>query len=70
MQSSEMALGELEIKLNHSDDDTWDEVEIERILGCLYLKTDSQMQPGEIVAEVESEKFEPYSYMKIDRYEK
>jgi len=70
MQSSEIALGEVEIKLNHSDDDPWDEVEIERILGCLYLKTNSQMQPGEIVAEVESEKFEPYSYMKIDRYEK
>jgi len=70
MQSSEMALGEVEIKLNHSDDDPWDEVEIERITGCLYLKTNSQMQPGEIVAEVESEKFEPYSHMKIDRYEK
>jgi len=28
------------------------------------------MQPGEIVAEVESEKFEPYSFMKVDRYEK
>ena len=70
MQSSEMALGDVEIKLNHSDDDPWDEVEIERILGCLYLKTNSQMQPGEIVAEVESEKFEPYSYMKMDRYDR
>ena len=70
MQSSEMALGDVEIMLNHSDDDPWDEVEIERILGCLYLKTNSQMQPGEIVAEVDSEKFEPYAYMKIDRFEK
>ena len=70
MQSSEMALGNVEIKLNRSEDDPWYEVEIERVLGCLYLKTESQMQPGEIVAEVDAETFGPYSHMKIDRYER
>ena len=70
MQSSEMSLGEVEIKLNHSEDDPWHEVEIERVLGCLYLKTNSQMQPGEVVAEVEPEKFLPYSFIKVDRYDK
>ena len=70
MQSSELALGDVEIKLNPSEDDPWYEVEIERVLGCLYLKTNSQMQPGEVVAEVDGSKFEPYSFMKLDRYDK
>jgi hypothetical protein len=26
------------------------------------------MQPGEVVAEVEANKFEPYSFIKIDPY--
>lgn len=70
MQSSELAMGEVDIKLNPSEDDPWYEVEIERILGCLYLKTNSQMQPGEVVAEVDAKEFEPYSFMKVDRYKK
>ena len=70
MQSSELALGEVNIKLNPSEDDPWYEIEIERLLGCLYIKTDSQMQPGEVVAEIDSKQFEPYAFMKIDRYEK
>jgi acetoacetate decarboxylase len=70
MQSKEMSLGEVEIKLNPSEDDPWYEVEIEKVLGCLYLKTNSQMQPGEVVAEVEPAKFLQYSFMKVDRYNK
>ncbi|MFX1355054.1 MAG: acetoacetate decarboxylase family protein [Promethearchaeota archaeon] len=68
MQASEMILGEAEVKLNVSKYDPWSEVDVERVLGCLYLKTNSQMQPGEVVAEIEQEKFEPYSFMKIDPY--
>ena len=70
MQSSELALGEVDIKLNPSEDDPWYEVEIVRVLGCLYLKTNSQMQPGDVVAEVDPNQFEPYAFMKLDRYEK
>lgn len=70
MQSSELALGEFEIVLNPSEDDPWYEIEIERLLGCVYLKTNTQMQPGEVVAEIDSKQFEPYAYMKLDRYEK
>ncbi|MFX1464034.1 MAG: acetoacetate decarboxylase family protein [Promethearchaeota archaeon] len=70
MQKSELILGEAELKFKPSEDDPWYEVEVERVLGCFYLKANSQMQPGDVVAEIESEKFEPYSYMKIDRYNK
>lgn len=68
MKASEFIMGEAEVKLNKSEYDPWNEVEVERILGCIYLKCNSQMQPGEIVAEIEQEKFEPYSFMKLDPY--
>ncbi|MFW9772426.1 MAG: acetoacetate decarboxylase family protein [Candidatus Thorarchaeota archaeon] len=68
MQASEMLLGEAEVKLNVSEYDPWSDIVVERILGCLYLKTNSQMQPGEVVAEINQNEFEPYSFMKIDPY--
>ncbi len=68
MQASELLMGEAEVKLNESKYDPWSELEVERVLGCMYLKCNSQMQPGEIVAEIEQEKFEPYSFMKLDPY--
>ena len=68
MQPSEFLMGEAEVKLNESIYDPWIEVEVERVLGCMYLKCNSQMQPGEIVAEIEQEKFEPYSFYKLDPY--
>jgi acetoacetate decarboxylase len=68
MQASEFILGEAELKLRESKYDPWNEVEVERILGCAYLHCNSQMQPGGVVAEIEQEKFEPYAYMKIDPY--
>jgi len=68
IQASEYIMGEVEVKLNESEYDPWSEVEVERVLGCIYLKGNSQMQPGEIVAEIDQDKFEPYSYMKLDPY--
>jgi len=68
MQASEFLMGEAEVKLNESKFDPWSELEVERVLGCMYLKCNSQMQPGEIVAEIEQEKFEPYSFIKLDPY--
>ena len=68
MQAIEMKMGEADIKLNHSEYDPWSEVVVERTLGCIYLKTNSQMQPGEVVAEVESDQFESYAFLKQDPY--
>jgi len=68
IQASEYIMGVAEVKLNESEYDPWSEVEVERVLGCIYLKGNSQMQPGEIVAEIDQDKFEPYSYMKLDPY--
>ena len=70
MQSSEMKLGQIEITLTPSKYDPWSEISVERILGGFYMKADSQMQPGEIVAEVENEvEFLKYAYGKIDPFE-
>jgi acetoacetate decarboxylase len=68
MQVSEMKFGEIEVKLTPSDYDPWSEISIERMLGGIYMKTNSQMLPGEVVAEVESEKFEPYAFAKVDPF--
>jgi acetoacetate decarboxylase len=68
MQAKEMKLAEVDIALRPSEKDPWSQIEVVKILGGIYLKTDSQMQPGEVVAEVEANKFEPYSFIKIDPY--
>ncbi|MFX1408368.1 MAG: acetoacetate decarboxylase family protein [Promethearchaeota archaeon] len=68
MQAKEFKMGEVEINLKSSEMDPWSDIEIVRILGGLYIKTDSQMQPGEVVAETEKDVFEPYSFMKQDPY--
>jgi len=68
MQASELKISEVEIKLKPSVEDPWSSIEIVRILGGLYIKTNSQMQPGEVVAEVEQDKFEPFAYAKIDPF--
>ncbi|NVM38528.1 MAG: acetoacetate decarboxylase family protein [Candidatus Lokiarchaeota archaeon] len=68
MQTSEFIMGEAEVKLTESEYDPWSEVEVDRVLGSIYVKCNSQMQPGEIVAEIEQDKFEPYSFMKLDPY--
>ncbi|TFG01202.1 MAG: acetoacetate decarboxylase [Promethearchaeota archaeon] len=68
MQASELQMGTAQITLTDSKYDPWSEVEIVKILGGIYLKTDSQMQPGEVVAEITQEEFEPYSFYKIDPF--
>jgi acetoacetate decarboxylase len=69
MQSKVLQLGTAEINLTYSENDPWSDIKVNRILGGVYLKTNSQMQPGEVVAEVSQEEFEPYSYYKIDLFE-
>lgn len=63
-----MEMGEAKIELNSSVHDPWGEVEIVRILGALYLNTTNTMLPGEVVAEVEAQKFLPYSFISWDWY--
>lgn len=68
MQAKEFKMGNIDITLTPSEKDPWSEIEIVRTLGCFYIKCDSQMQPGEIVAEVNQDEFMPYSFMKQDPY--
>jgi len=68
MQASELQMGTAQVTLNDSEYDPWSEVEIVKVLGGIYLKTNSQMQPGEIVAEISQEEFKPYSFYKVDPY--
>ncbi|MHA1300670.1 MAG: acetoacetate decarboxylase family protein [Candidatus Helarchaeota archaeon] len=63
-----MEMGMAEIKLGSSVHDPWGELEIIRVLGALYLKTNNTMLPGEVIAEVDPEKFLPYAFIKLDWY--
>jgi acetoacetate decarboxylase len=63
-----MQMGEAEIKLNSTIHDPWGEIEIERILGGMYLQSENEMFPGEILTKVDQEEFLPYSYIKWDWY--
>ncbi|MFX1405859.1 MAG: acetoacetate decarboxylase family protein [Promethearchaeota archaeon] len=63
-----LEMGEAEVKLNSTVHDPWGEIEIVKILGALYLKTDNVMYPGQKVAEVDGKEFLPYSYLKWDWY--
>jgi len=66
LRPKELKLGNAEITLRSSDSDPWGEIEVERILGAVYLKGDNSMKKGYVVAEVEQEKFFPYSFLKWD----
>ncbi|MHA1437584.1 MAG: acetoacetate decarboxylase family protein [Promethearchaeota archaeon] len=63
-----LEMGVAEINLNSTVHDPWDELEIIKILGALYIKTDNTMFPGKKIAEVNPEVFLPYSYIKWDWY--
>jgi len=61
-------MGEAEIFLNSTVHDPWAEIEIVKIYGALYMLTDNEMLPGSVIAQVDSERFLPYSYNKWDWY--
>lgn len=67
MKPKTMKMGQVEIKLKSSENDPWGEIEIERVLGAVYMKTNNSMQKGSVVAEVEPEKFAPYAFLKWDK---
>jgi len=68
VQPKSLEMGFAEVKLNSTDHDPWAEVEIVRLLGALYLKTDNEMLPGEALIQVDPEEFLPFSYSKWDWY--
>ena len=68
MQAIQIKMGQAEITLNPSEFDPWNVVSVERMLGAIYIKTNSQMQPGEVVSEISQVEFKPYSYVKVDPY--
>ena len=61
-------LGEADVKLNSTIHDPWAEIEIVKMYGAVYLKTNNEMFPGKKVVEVDPEEFLPYSYIKWDWY--
>ncbi len=63
---SELKLGSAQLILKSSESDPWGELEIEEILGAIYLKGTNSMLKGYVVAELEHEKFIPYSFLKWD----
>ena len=63
-----MEMGVAKIRLNSSIHDPWAELEIVKILGALYLKTNNTMLPGTVVSEVDPQEFLPYSFIKLDWY--
>jgi acetoacetate decarboxylase len=60
--------GEADITLKSTVHDPWAELEIVKVYGTMYIKTDNEMFPGEKIGEVDSEEFLPYSYIKWDWY--
>ena len=63
-----MKMGEAEITLNSTIHDPWGEVEVVRVLGGMYLQSENEMFPGEVMTEVDPKEFLPYSYIRWDWY--
>jgi acetoacetate decarboxylase len=61
-----ISVGHGNIKFRQSKFDPWGEVEVVKMLGASYTVGDQSMLKGEVLAEVESEAFKPYSYLKWD----
>ncbi|MFX1369671.1 MAG: acetoacetate decarboxylase family protein [Promethearchaeota archaeon] len=59
-------VGHGKIRFEPSKYDPWGEVEVVKMLGATYTVGDQSMLKGEILAEVDTEEFKPYSYTKWD----
>jgi len=66
LRPTELKLGNVELTLKSSNSDPWGEIEIERLLGAVFLKGNNSMLKGSVVAELEPDKFVPYSNLKWD----
>ena len=61
-----IAVGHGKISFEPSEYDPWNEVEVVKMLGATLTVGDQSMLKGEVLAEVDSEEFKPYSYLKWD----
>ena len=61
-------MGEAELTLKSTIHDPWAEIEVVRVLGGMYLQSENEMFPGEVVAEVNPDEFLPYSFIRWDWY--
>lgn len=68
LQPQSMEIGEAELILKSSPHDPWAELEVVKVLGAFYLKSNNTMFPGSVVAEVDAQAFLPYSKIKWDWY--
>jgi acetoacetate decarboxylase len=59
-------IGMPEVILKPSDADPWAEVEIEQALIGFYMESDNTMRPGEILAEVDGDRFLPFYFKMTD----
>ncbi|MBD3354005.1 MAG: acetoacetate decarboxylase [Candidatus Lokiarchaeota archaeon] len=63
-----LEMGEVEITLKSTIHDPWGEIEVVKPMGAIYVKSNNTMLRGEVVAELDSEEFIPYSFLKWDWY--
>jgi len=63
-----MKMGEAEITLKSTIHDPWAELSVEKVLGGMYLQSENEMFPGEVLTEVDPDEFLPYSFIRWDWY--
>jgi acetoacetate decarboxylase len=61
-----IAVGHGNIRFNSSKFDPWGEVEVVKILGATYTISNTSMLKGEVLEELDTDAFIPYSYLKWD----
>lgn len=61
-----ISIGHGKISFEASKYDPWNEVEVVKMLGASYTVADTSMLKGEVLTEVDTEEFKPYSYLKWD----
>jgi acetoacetate decarboxylase len=61
-----IAVGHGKIRFESSKYDPWNEVEVVKMLGASYTVADTSMLKGEVLTEVDTDEFKPYSYLKWD----
>jgi acetoacetate decarboxylase len=61
-----VAVGHGKINFEPSKFDPWHEVEVVKMVGATFTVADTSMLKGDVLAEVETEGFKPYSYLKWD----
>jgi hypothetical protein len=61
-----MAVGHGKISFQLSKYDPWNVVEVVKMLGATFTVADTSMLKGEVLEEVDTEDFKPYSYLKWD----